>query len=1031
AEVEAPEEAPAEEAAAEEAPAEEVAAEEAPAEDAAAEEAPAEDAPAEAAEEAPAEAAEEAPAEDAPAEEEAPAEAAEEAPAEEPEADEDEDEDASDETYTDEQQALIDKARELEKKGGKRAIDGWRAAHNAMPDKVMPRERLKELYVQNNKWSNVADLYKEQIKRAKSDSKKIALNWQLLGLYQERLRQPGLVVTTLSQLEKLVEAQGDTEELLKVVEAQQAQFEKMKRWPDLISRIRRRAELYEDPAKKTELNLEAGRLFLDKFNNQAEAIKSFEAVLESDEYNAEALEKLKGLYQRRRDWEKMITVQQKELSLIEDPVERQAQLLEVARTAGKKIKKPAIAIQLWGAVVEGDPTNVEALGHLEQMQEREKDWDALSKTLETLCEVTDDEKKKSQYLVKLGLLYADKLDDNPSAIRTWEKLHELDPKNRRAADALKKLYLAEGDMDSLESFYAKQDKWSEFIRVLEREADSTEDSERTTTLTLKIANLYKTQIGKPDRAIRSLEKALGKDENNLTMAEALLELYEEAGDERNISTPLQIKLSHNEDPDERQALLARLADLAERVHSDQTQAFQYWKMSVDEDHTQADSAEHMRRLAEETNLWGELVGSFEQAYDKYGPDVDSLPLRLTVAEVYEKRLADLEKALEVNKQILEIDPEQETALASLERLYLALGREEDLLKVLSTQLELASDDDERRQIQSRIGSIHEQLDHPKEAVTAYTAVLDMGVEVPSALAALDRLYVGLESWAELADILRRELAVVEEHGEESEPGMQLPDRATIRHRLGVVLQEHLDDAPEAVELFREVLEYDPDHADARERLESWLEHEDLKVTVATILRSVYHRREEWPQLVRVLEILAEAEEVTPDRVVLLLKIGEIQAQQLGDSAAAFEAYARGFKEDAEDETAQAALEQLAGLDDRWEAFAELYEGAVAKDLPSELMKQLLHKLAWVYDTQLSQADKAVGCYQRAVDIDPENREALDALEELFQRAEAWAELLEVYRRKVESRTSPSCVRACASRSPTCRRRCSSKTTRRS
>ena len=56
----------------------------------------------------------------------------------------------------------------------------------------------------------------------------------------------------------------------------------------------------------------------------------------------------------------------------------------------------------------------------------------------------------------------------------------------------------------------------------------------------------------------------------------------------------------------------------------------------------------MRRLAEETNLWGDLVASFEAAYEKYGPDPDSLPLRLTVAEVYEKRLADLEKALSVN-----------------------------------------------------------------------------------------------------------------------------------------------------------------------------------------------------------------------------------------------------------------------------------------------------------------------------------------------------------------------------------------------
>src|SRR5690606_34485360 len=338
------------------------------------------------------------------------------------------------------------------------------------------------------------------------------------------------------------------------------------------------------------------------------------------------------------------------------------------------------------------------------------------------------------------------------------------------------------------------------------------------------------------------------------------------------------------------------------------------------------------------------------------------------------------KALAVNQEILEIDAEQETALASLENLFLALGREEDLLKVLATTLELAGDDDDRRQIQSRIGSIHEQLGHIEQAVEAYNAVLAMGVEAPAALAALDRLYVQLENWTELANILRRELAVVESEGEESEAGMKLPDRATLQYRLGVVSQEHLSDAAEAVELFRAVLEYDADHEDARRRLESWLDDDDLKVRVATILRDVYQRRQDWPQLVRALEILAAAEDVTPDRVALLLRIGEIQAQALGDSRAAFEAYARAFKEDPEDETAQQALESIAGIDDRWADFAELYEAAVGKDLASDLMKSLLHKLAQVYDTQLGQPQQAINCYTRAVDINPENREALDALD---------------------------------------------------
>jgi len=896
-----------------------------------------------------------------------------------------------DESFSGEEMKLIEKAQAAEKKGGKRALDAWRDAYNKMPEKEFPRAKLKQLYIDNNKWSNVADIYKDQIKRSEDPDYQIENYWELVKIYRERLKQPGLIVTTLSNLEKLVEEQGDNRRLLEVVEAQQEQFEAMKRWPDLIGRIRRRAELVEDPEEQVRLHAEAGNLFLDKFNNQAEAIKSFEAVLEVDEFNKEAIGHLKELYGRRRDWEKMIAVQQKELTMIEDPVERQTQLLEVARTAGKKIKKPALNIQLWGAVLEGDPQNLEALEHLEHMQEREKDWEALAKTLETLVEVTDDEAKKGQYLVKLGLLYSDKLEQNADAIRTWETLHEVDPNNRRAQDALKKLYLAEGNMDALQEFYAKQDKWAEFVRVLERESDSAEGEQRT-QLFLKIADLYKNQLDKADRAVRALEKALGYDENNLTLAEALIELYEEAGDEKNISGPLLIKLEHSEDEAERQQLLARLADLAERIQGDPALAFSYYVRAFNEDHARSETADHLRRLAEATNLWQELVTAFEAASQKYGGDPDSLPLRLTVAEIYEKRLADLDKALATNQAILEIEPEQGTALASLERLYLALGRENDLLEVLNTKLNLTNDEEERRQIQRRIGSIYEQAGNHDKAIEAYTAVLDSGVEDNEVLAALDRIYLGLEKWSELADIIRRELSTLDE--------VELDRKANLTQRLGVVVQEHLDDPAEAVELFRQVLELEPLHNDARIRLEGYLDSEDHRVTVAGILLPVYEAAEAFPQLVQCLEIEVGAADNDADKVSRLLRIGAIRAQAMGDSAGAFAAYSRAFQVDPENPTAQEALENIAAIEARWADFAALYEEATSKDLPSELMKQLLSKLAQVYDTQLNEVDKAIGCWSRATDIDPDNLQALEALEALYQRTENWAELLEVYRRKV-------------------------------
>ncbi|HBQ13034.1 MAG TPA: hypothetical protein DEF51_18485 [Myxococcales bacterium] len=72
------------------------------------------------------------------------------------------------------------------------------------------------------------------------------------------------------------------EELAQLAELDEtiAKYTEQKRWSDVIKAIVAKAELHPDPAQKVELHAEAGRMYLDKSSNQAEAIKCFEAVLE-------------------------------------------------------------------------------------------------------------------------------------------------------------------------------------------------------------------------------------------------------------------------------------------------------------------------------------------------------------------------------------------------------------------------------------------------------------------------------------------------------------------------------------------------------------------------------------------------------------------------------------------------------------------------------------------------------------------------------------------------------------------------------
>ena len=89
---------------------------------------------------------------------------------------------------------------------------------------------------------------------------------------------------------------------------------------------------------------------------------------------------------------------------------------------------------------------------------------------------SDDATRKSAIYVKLGILFTEKVHNAAQATAAWQALLALEPENRRAQDALKKLYLQSKDWNALEAFYASQNKWDELVRVLERQAETEDEA---------------------------------------------------------------------------------------------------------------------------------------------------------------------------------------------------------------------------------------------------------------------------------------------------------------------------------------------------------------------------------------------------------------------------------------------------------------------------------------------------------------------------------------------------------------------------
>jgi tetratricopeptide (TPR) repeat protein len=879
--------------------------------------------------------------------------------------------------------AALDAERQSVDKG----IEAWKKLVMSAPGAWEPRRELARVYRQAERWKACVDVLKDGIEKATwpAPDAKVPVLLEMVQHYRELKLDP-MVIETYNRILAIQPVNTD------VMDALAAQLEGMAnpRWPDLITLLRKKAAAVTSVEEKVALHLRVANLYLEKFSNQAEAIKAFEAILEIDPSNAEALVYLKQMYEKRRDWDRLVAVLRQEVSRISDPGEQARRWAEVAKMATEKLKKAAVSIELWRKVLDLNDSDPEALGELDKLYEREKKWEELAAVVEKEAALSNDAAKRGALLRKLAVLYTEKLQKLDLAVGAWKTLLDAEPENRSAQDALRKLYLQNRDWDALEGFYALQGKWDELVRVLERQAEVEDDSVKV-ALWNRIAVLYRDRLSKLDRAQKAYEKTLSIDARNLEAAESLIPIYEKAQDGKKLASALQVQLLHTTEPVSRQERMLRVAQLLDGEAADKPAALIVALQALTENPLEQWAREYSERLAAETADWASLVQTYEQILGTMqGPD--SLALLATVATAYEKELANPEAAIERNKQILALADMDERAVLALERLYVATGQHDQLLAIYDKKLSLASTDAEKREVRLQLAALYEeQVRDVEKAIRLYKDILKTDKEDPQALRALDRLFRATQNWKDLAKVIARQLKLPNDDATAAE----------LKFRLGEVSEKYLGDVAAAVQAYQEALALDATHMGARTGLEGYLENSQYQAAAIAALEPIYEASHDVERLIQVQRLKVETEKDSSAKLSLHLRIGALE-NEAGRPEKAYDAYASAFAENPESTEARTALETLADSLQRWESLVALYGEAQAnRKLPSSLERELLLVIAVTYDEKLDRSDKAVEYFRLAQEIEPEDASALEALERLYTRTERWPDLVDTLKKKAE------------------------------
>ena len=767
-----------------------------------------------------------------------------------------------------------------------------------------------------------------------------------------------------------------------------------------------------DVAGVADLLARAARLFQGPLSDRSAAIRIWRRVLDLDLSNprtgAAAAAALETLYAEIGDIPGLVYVLRARSEWTEDRREQAALGLRIADLEENALRDLPAAVASYRSLLDGEGEAADkAFENLDRIfqhsgQARER-VDLLRRRADTVEASTRNQlRNRMAVILETELHDVDDaivtirpvLDDTPDDVEVLRTLARLYHSKGAAAEHLeileRLLMLAASDRDRINLLRAiagllqgplgrrteALERWREILKLAPNEADALAEMERL--------------LDDQDMALR------------FAAAEILEPIYRAAGDGPRLARILRVFIDLAEDARARAGYRARLAEIEENKLSDKQAALNTWAAAIRDGTSDPDLGrllDNYERLA--LFPGSEHVIEIIDLYRAVEPDVLAEETRLRLQRAIAEHalgLGDLPLAIDYFSRIAERRPDDDAALAALERIYRQQEDLGSLYEVILRRADLAEAPKAEVTLRREAGSLAARLARKEEAIAAWERVWTLQPGDAETVAALDSLYVELRRWDDLVNLLDRRL------GRDLSPAEDIE----LRFRLAEIQRIELVNRERALEYLGQVLERDPDHARSIQILQDLLEDPEARMTAATLLEPVYIRRGAWRELVAIDSLRLKYSEDPEQRLVWTRRIAQVYEEQIEDLDEAFNWYGRVFEEKATDRAAQEQLLRLAPKLGRWRDVGKLLDEFLENELsnPDEVLA-LVRTAIRVYDQELGDREAARPHYRRYLEAQSGNRAAAEIFEEALERWEAWKELRDLLDEQVRLVESPA------------------------
>ena len=429
-------------------------------------------------------------------------------------------------------------------------------------------------------------------------------------------------------------------------------------WDGLVALYHRDALLTTEDERRVVLFTRAGEVTENRLERDEPAAALYARALEINPHYLPALHGRRRIAERQNDTKTILETLQAEGSVSADVAHAKEVLYEAARVRQDGLGDISGAVDTYQMVLSRAPDHLGAFNRLEAIFLDREAWHPLIELLQRRSGAIDDKLEQAKLLETAAEITQDRLQDTDTAVGLFREVLARDETHPQALVRLGPLLF-------------RREAWDEAVDVFRRTLSSTEEGPPHLTALKALGIIYQEHRVDLVKSVQSFQAALQANPTDTECLRRLATVYQDAQD-WNSAVNVLLRLADAEPaPDAKVATLLELGRVYAEGANDRSNAIMAYRKLLELQPANADAVLKLTELYEQEGDWHSLA-DVTATYVRLLPPEEkhkAAPMHLKMADVFENRIQDDNRAINALKYALEAQPDSVPALEHLARLF--------------------------------------------------------------------------------------------------------------------------------------------------------------------------------------------------------------------------------------------------------------------------------------------------------------------------------------------------------------------------